>query len=147
MLGLHYTPEDSIAWQAMQSGRTVLAADAAHRRGIYAQVRSVIDATDVMALPLTGVESSRGAIVAVRNRPVPFTEADLAMAEGSTHQAALALELADSRRERSSWPCSRTGPGSPGTYTTTWWCRSSSPSPSASTGPPVRWTCPGWAHG
>ncbi len=100
LLGLSFTPEGSVGWEAMRSGRGVLVGDAARRHGIYAQIGPLLDATDVMGLPLTGVESSRGAIVVVRTSPAPFTEADLEMAEGFANQAALALELADSRRER-----------------------------------------------
>ncbi|GAA1434830.1 two-component system sensor histidine kinase [Microlunatus lacustris] len=100
-LHLRYPVEGSIAWQAMQTGVGVLArADVDDLHGIYTQVRSVLAVTDVMALPLRGAEEVRGAIVAVRADRTPFTPADAEMAAGFAGQAALALELAASRRER-----------------------------------------------
>ena len=97
---MRYRVDGSIAWRAMQAGRGVLARESDDELGgIYARVRPLIAATDVMALPLQGAEQVQGAIVVVRSTPVPFTDADVEMASGFAGQAALALELAASRRE------------------------------------------------
>ena len=54
----------------------------------------------VMALPLTGNGSSRGAIVVGREAVrAPFDQSDLDMAEAFAEQAALALELAEARAD------------------------------------------------
>lgn len=100
-LHLRYPVDGSIAWRAMQTGVGVLAReDTGELGGIYTRVRSLMAITDVMALPLQGAEQVRGAIVAVRDSRHPFTAADAEMAAGFAGQAALALELAASRRER-----------------------------------------------
>lgn len=100
-LHLRYHVDGSMAWQAMQTGVGVLARDdAGELGGIYARMRPLMAVTDVMALPLRGAEQVRGAIVAVRAIQNPFTAADVEMAAGFAVQAALALELAASRRER-----------------------------------------------
>ena len=97
---LRYHVAGSIAWQAIQGGRGVLARNRqAESSGIYQRVRHFLHASDVMALPLQGIEGASGAIIAVRTNPVAFTDVDVEMAEGFASQAALALELADSRRE------------------------------------------------
>ena len=97
---LRYHVEGSIAWQAMQSGHGVLARHReAESSGIYQKVRYFLNASDVMAVPLQGVEGMQGAIIVVRTNPVAFTDVDVEMVEGFASQAALALELADSRRE------------------------------------------------
>ena len=97
---MRYRVDGSIAWKAMQEGRGVLARGSDDElSGIYTRVRPLIVATDVMALPLQGAEQVQGAIVVVRSTPEPFTDADVEMAAGFAGQAALALELAASRRE------------------------------------------------
>ncbi|SDT22920.1 GAF domain-containing protein [Friedmanniella luteola] len=97
---MRYRVDGSIAWRSMQAGHGVLARDADDELGgIYTQVRPLIAASDVMALPLRGAEEVQGAIVVVRTAPVPFTALDVEMATGFAGQAALALELAGSRRE------------------------------------------------
>lgn len=97
---MRYQVDGSIAWRAMQAGHGVLARDADDElSGIYTQVRPLLVASDVMALPLQGSEEVQGAIVVVRTASVPFTAADVEMAAGFAGQAALALELAASRRE------------------------------------------------
>ena len=97
---LRYPISGSIAWQAMCAGHGLLARDRRDEpTGIYAAVRPIVAATEVMALPFRGAAQMQGAILAVRVDPVPFTETDLDLADGFASQAALALGLADSRRE------------------------------------------------
>ena len=61
----------------------------------------VIPPGPVMALPLTGDWSSRGAIVVGRIASrAPFNRADLEMAGAFAEQAALALELAEARADQ-----------------------------------------------
>jgi signal transduction histidine kinase len=96
---LRYHVDGSIAWRAMQAGHGVLARDSDDELGgIYTQVRPFLDASHVMSLPLQGAEEVQGAIVVVRTSSTAFTAADVEMAAGFAGQAALALELAASRR-------------------------------------------------
>ena len=100
LAGMRYQVQDSVAWQAMQSGRGLVMADAHLRKGVYLHVRAVLPATQVMAIPLQGESAARGAIVLVRTGTVPFSEADREMAEGFANQATLAIELAEARQDR-----------------------------------------------
>ncbi len=97
--GLRYDREGSVAWQAMVEGRGLRVEAVDQRPGIYLHLRPTVPVTQVMALPLTGDEGSRGAIVAGRIDRRPFTDADLDMAETFAGQAAIALELADARKD------------------------------------------------
>jgi signal transduction histidine kinase len=98
---LRYPVEGSIAWRAMQAGHGLLARDRCQERsGIYAALRPIVAASDVMALPFRGIARMQGAILAMRINPTPFTETDLELAQGFAGQAALALELVDTRREQ-----------------------------------------------
>jgi signal transduction histidine kinase len=98
--GLRYPSEGSIAGQAMQTERGFVVEDAQTRLRGYADRRSGLRATNIMALALKGQGAARGALVVSRINHTPFTDTDLEMAEGFTAQAALALELADARNAR-----------------------------------------------
>ena len=100
LVGLRYQVHDSIAWQAMQSRRGLVVTDATAREGIYQQVRGVLPANQVMAVPLTGETAVHGAIVLIRTSPSAFSETDRAMVEGFANQATLALELVEARQDR-----------------------------------------------
>jgi signal transduction histidine kinase len=98
--GMKYQIQHSVAWQAMQSGRGLMMADADRLDGVYLHVREVLPARQVMAIPLQGETVAHGAIVVVRTGAVPFSESDLEMAEDFANQATLALELAEARQDR-----------------------------------------------
>ncbi len=98
---LRYPVASSIAGRAMKEGRGVLAGKAmTQATGIYATLQPLVPVTEAMALPFRGTSRLQGAILALRVDPVPFTSTDLELAEGFAGQAALALELAESRREQ-----------------------------------------------
>jgi two-component system, NarL family, sensor histidine kinase DevS len=98
--GLQYQVHDSIAWQAMQSGRGLVVSDAERREGVYLHVRGIVPAKQVMAIPLQAEGPPHGAIVVVRSTDEVFSPGDLEMAEGFANQATLALELAEARQDR-----------------------------------------------
>ena len=98
LAGLRYPRENTIAWRAMQENRGIRI-DGEQRSEFYQHLRSVLPVTCTMALPLNGGSGPRGALVAGRVAG-PFTDGDLDMAETFAGQAALALELADSRLDQ-----------------------------------------------
>ena len=98
--GMQYQVHDSIAWQAMQSGRGLVVSDAERREGVYLHVRGIVPAKQVMAIPLKAEGPPHGAIVVVRSNDEVFSPGDLEMAEGFANQATLALELAEARQDR-----------------------------------------------
>jgi GAF domain-containing protein len=97
--GMEYLVTDSLAWQAMRSGCGLIADDGAQREAVYSQVRSILPATQMMAIPLRGDGPARGALVILRASTSPFTSTDLTLAESFANQATLALELAEARQD------------------------------------------------
>ncbi len=98
---LRYPVAGSIAWRAMKVGHGVLAGNqVSQSTGIYATLRPILPANEVMALPFRGTNRQQGAVLVMRVDTLPFTSTDLELAEGFAGQAALALELAESRREQ-----------------------------------------------
>jgi signal transduction histidine kinase len=98
--GLRYEAAGSLTGQAMEVGRGLVQGGDEQQSLFAIQFRSMVPVADVMALPLKGAGSARGAILVCRAEPKPFTEADLEMATAFTGQATLALELADARDDR-----------------------------------------------
>jgi signal transduction histidine kinase len=100
LAGTRFPATNSLALHVMEQGRGVLLATGAEqRRSVHLDM--VIPPGPVMALPLTGDWSSRGAIVVGRLASrAPFNQADLEMAEAFAEQAALALELAEARADQ-----------------------------------------------
>jgi signal transduction histidine kinase len=98
--GLRYDRQHTVAWEAMVEGRGLRLEGVDQRPGVYMHLRSAVPVQHVMALPLTGETGSRGAIVVGRVGNVPFTDADLDMADTFAGQAAIALELADARADQ-----------------------------------------------
>jgi GAF domain-containing protein len=98
--GMRYQIHDSLAWQAIQTGRGLKVANADQRKGVYLHTRAVIPVVHAMAVPLKGEAGVHGALVASRTDDPPFTEVDLELAETFATQATLALELAEARLDR-----------------------------------------------
>jgi signal transduction histidine kinase len=98
--GASFPARNSLAQHVMQLGHGLLL-----ERGVdqpwSVHLDMVIPPGPVLAIPLTGDWSSRGAIVVGRVASrAPFCQADLEMAEAFAEQAALALELAEARADR-----------------------------------------------
>ena len=96
LTGLRCAADGSLAGRAIGSGRAVRSGAGA-QEGLDEQLRDVVPLTELMAVPMTGDTGARGAVVAGRLTAPPFTDAELDMAETFGRQAALALELADTR--------------------------------------------------
>jgi signal transduction histidine kinase len=98
--GVTFAAGGSLALHVMEQGRGTLLDSGADQTWTV-HLDMVIPPGPVMALPLTGDWSSRGAIVLGREASrAPFTTADLEMAETFAEQAALALELAEARADQ-----------------------------------------------
>jgi signal transduction histidine kinase len=101
LVGLRYPKHGSVAWQAMQQGHGVQLEAVDQLPGIYLHLRPYVPVSQAMAIPLRGETGPRGAIVAGRiTTHRPFTDADLDMAETFAGQAAIALELSDTRADQ-----------------------------------------------
>ncbi len=100
LAGSRFAADNSLALQVMQDGRGVLIGALED----YPRTRHldcVVPSGPVMALPLTGDWSSRGAVVIGRTSVrSAFNQSDLEMAGGFAEQAALALELAEARADQ-----------------------------------------------
>ena len=99
--GLHYPTAGSLAWEAMTAGHGMIGHASDLGPDHFVHLSSVVPVGPVMTSPLIGEGVPRGAIV-VGRRPDgrPFTPTDLDVAESFANQAALALELADSRDDQ-----------------------------------------------
>lgn len=101
LLGLRYPTTKSIAWQAMEEGHGVRVESVDLHPDLYLHLRPYVPVSQVMALPLQGETGPRGAIVAGRILPQPpFSDADLDMAATFAGQAAIALELSETRADQ-----------------------------------------------
>ncbi len=101
LAGLRYPRQDSLAWQAIQAGHGMIVQDVDKMSGLFLHVRLVVPVSQVMAVPLVGQSGARGVLTVARlAHHVPFTDADLDMAETFARQATLALELADARSDQ-----------------------------------------------
>jgi signal transduction histidine kinase len=101
LLGFRYQKDGSVAWQAMQQGHGVRLEAVDQLPGVYLHLRPYVPVSQAMAIPLRGETGPRGAIVAGRiTTHTPFTDADLDMAETFAGQAAIALELSDTRADQ-----------------------------------------------
>ena len=100
LAGTRFRASKSLALHVMERGHGLLIA-AGVEQPWSVHLEMVIPPGPVMALPLTGDWSSRGAIVVGRVASrAPFNQADLEMAEAFAEQAALALELAEARADQ-----------------------------------------------
>ena len=99
--GLHYPTAGSLAWEAMTAGHGMIGHASDLGPDHFVHLSSVVPVGPVMTSPLIGEGAPRGAIV-VGRRPdgKPFTRTDLDVTESFANQAALALELADSRADQ-----------------------------------------------
>jgi signal transduction histidine kinase len=97
--GLRVPLAGSQVQRVMQEQRLQVLHDFNLRLSDVAELRSLPDVRHIVAVPLQGAKHPRGAIVAARMSDIPFSAADLGLAEGFVSQAGLALELADRRAD------------------------------------------------
>ena len=99
--GLHYPMAGSLAWDTMNAGHGMIGHASTLRPEQFLHLSSVVPVGPVMTSPLMGEGAPRGAIV-VGRRPDSraFTPIDLDVTESFANQAALALELSDSRADQ-----------------------------------------------
>lgn len=98
LLHSRYPAEGSLARRVVQERRGAQVDAAEIDQDVF--VAADLRLGSVLALPLAGERRARGAVVLGRtNGRPPFAASDMAMAETFAGQAALALELADARRD------------------------------------------------
>lgn len=99
--GTRYPVDRTLAASAMKDGRGALIESTDDQTEFYVHLGLIVPVGPVMAFPLSGEHSPRGAIVVGRLRGRhPFEEADLGMAEAFATQAAIALELSEARMDQ-----------------------------------------------
>lgn len=100
-LGTRFDATDSISWRCMELGRPLVVQDVHERLKNAQQVPLPMPINHVMVFPLLGKDTVRGTITVGRTADIPFTEADLELAEAFAVQATLALEMSDARADQS----------------------------------------------
>lgn len=95
--GLRFSAEGTQAQRAMQDERSQVLQDVQERLAPLVERYALPTIRHLVTFPLKGAGQPRGAILACRLRDVPFSPADLELADGFVSQMGLALELADSR--------------------------------------------------
>jgi signal transduction histidine kinase len=99
LMGSSYALENTLTEEVLRTGEPALVAGT-EAEGRVVHVRAVIPEGPVMVLPLRGREVARGTLVVARRADRPrFRAADMEMATSFANHAALALELADARRD------------------------------------------------
>lgn len=100
LTGLSYAPDNTASAHVMRAGRPVLIDDGTSEENYIVHARDFVALGAVMALPLAGSVQTRGALLVGRSPgKTHFSRADLAMAYTFANHAAVALELADARRD------------------------------------------------
>ncbi len=100
LTGLTYPTHESLARDAINSGRAMTIDPANHGGHYFVHLRAAMEVGPVMACPLVGEAGLRAAIVVGRRvGSRPFGPSDLDMAQSFATHAAIALELADRRSD------------------------------------------------
>ena len=100
LMGASYDLEGTVTEQVLRTGRAVMVDGPEDAPGQIVFLRGVVPAGPVMVLPLSGRDGPRGTLVVARLADrSPFRAADLETATAFANHAALALELAEARRE------------------------------------------------
>jgi signal transduction histidine kinase len=98
LLGRRFPLTETLGGEVVRTGNPILLADASSSDSPPTQFASVIEAGPVMVLPLAGTGQPRGVLTLIRTRgQQPFSQVDLAMANGFAAHASVALELTDAR--------------------------------------------------
>lgn len=98
LAGHQFAAEDTLAGQAISTGRPVMIEDATLKPEVPMHLSAVLEVGPVMAVPLSTSNGVRGALVAGRTAGSGhFDTEDLDMATTFANHAAVALELADAR--------------------------------------------------
>jgi signal transduction histidine kinase len=101
LAGFTYPIEDSLVGGAFALGEPLLVADATQDASLYMHLHEAVPVGPVMVLPLVGTSVTRGALAIGRLRGRhAFDEAELDMARTFAIHAAVALELADARKDQ-----------------------------------------------
>lgn len=98
--GVRFDAIGSIAWQSMQLGRPLVVHDIHERLKRSQHLPLPMQIDHVMVFPLRGKDTVRGAITVGRIQDLPFSDADLELAEAFAAQAAVALEMLDARADQ-----------------------------------------------
>jgi signal transduction histidine kinase len=99
--GTSYPTAGTITGVVLDSGAPIMVADDTGPDGLVLRLRDTLPVGPAMVLPLTGGDRVRGALVVGRfTTGRRFTDSDLEMATTFAAQAAVALELAETRRDR-----------------------------------------------
>jgi GAF domain-containing protein len=101
MLGVRIDAAGSMAWESMQLGRPLVVHDIHERLQSSRNLPLPIQINHVMVFPLHGKDTVRGAITVGRTEDLPFSDADVELAEAFAAQAAVALEVLDARADQS----------------------------------------------
>ena len=101
LVGFTYPAERSLIAKVFDTGRPTLVQDATRESESFIHLHEVSPVGPLMIIPLAGTTATRGALSVgrVQGRHA-FTEADLDMAQTFADHAAVALELADARRDQ-----------------------------------------------
>jgi signal transduction histidine kinase len=101
LTGYSYPLAGTYAGETFSTGRPILVGDATADTEFHVHLADVLQVGPIMVLPLVGTQRTRGALVVGRRRGRHrFDEADLDMASTFANHAAIALELADARRDQ-----------------------------------------------
>jgi len=99
--GRAYPRANTVSDEVLETGKPILAAGPEERLGQTVYLRDVMPIGPVMVLPLAGAESARGTlVVGRRNGDRQFSQTELELATAFANQAAVALELSESRQDK-----------------------------------------------
>jgi signal transduction histidine kinase len=99
--GRCYQRSDTLSDEVLETGRPVLVSGPDERPGQVVYLREVMAIGPVMVLPLAGADATRGALVVGRlTGGRQFSQTELELATTFANQAAVALELSESRQDK-----------------------------------------------
>lgn len=99
--GSGYGVAGTLAAEVLRTGEPAMVSGPEDRADLVVHVRDLVDIGPVMVLPLAGRDGVRGVLVVGRLTSArQFTESELGMATTFANQAAVALELAESRLQQ-----------------------------------------------
>lgn len=99
--GSAYPIKGTLTEEVLREGKPAMVTGADDRADLVLQVRELVAVGPAMVLPLAGRDGVRGVLVVGRLASARhFTESEMEMATTFANQAALALELAESRQDQ-----------------------------------------------
>jgi signal transduction histidine kinase len=101
LVGARYPVDGTLSGLAISSGRPVMIGDTQQDETYVVHLSDAVPVGPVMAIPLTGVAGSRGALMVGRlHGRRHFNDVELDMAMTFANHASVALELADARADQ-----------------------------------------------